>query len=561
MKHQSHFNRHGKAAFARAWPASRALALAVAIALAIPGAAVLAGEPIPGVDVELGKNPGGISQVLPVDAAGRFNLRITERGGYTLSTSCRLPAGCLPHTLSVNPTGTEPGPAQGILNIISGATPGADMRAIDIRIVALGAGEKAGRTRFDFNVDARPVVIGGEFHGGAPGLAVMPGPGDFNGDGRAELGTGRAPKPTSSGGGQSFPIGNLGTLSAPRPQGGDVNPGVAEKEANSALQQVSTTRGTAPRSQGSDVKPGIVETGDALMGVSTTRGTAPRPQGGEVKPGIADGPRAMGEVSTTRGTAPRPQGGDVKPGIAEKEANDVLLQVSTTRGTAPRPQGGDVKPGIAEAGDALMQVSTTRGTAPRPQGGEVTPGVAEGNTAMGDVSTTRGIVPNPTPINDAPSIFDRWGVRGGGLPTADSPQAPGRTVAGVQIGIVAESGGAKVSALTDARGAFQFSRLPAGKYNLSIPGEPAQSVMVGPGGALNGDLKLSSAGTLYVTSFSFGAAAPASGSGTAKRSADFGSTGNLGFGVGSGPLGGVMPGIVTIPGGAMSPGGAMGGAR
>src|SRR6185295_18021098 len=76
-----------------------ARALEVGLALAFSGSAAAAdGEPIPGVDIELGKIPGGQAIRVPADALSRFSVRLAP-GTYTVSTACRL-ASCPPHTIS-----------------------------------------------------------------------------------------------------------------------------------------------------------------------------------------------------------------------------------------------------------------------------------------------------------------------------------------------------------------------------------------------------------------------------------------------------------------------------
>src|SRR5688572_24279265 len=86
---------------------SRSRALALAAALALPGAganaigepipgidivvcptcnrSVTIGEPIPGIGIVVKKNPGPIPVILPTDDSGRFSLRLTEPGDYTIS--------------------------------------------------------------------------------------------------------------------------------------------------------------------------------------------------------------------------------------------------------------------------------------------------------------------------------------------------------------------------------------------------------------------------------------------------------------------------------------------
>lgn len=84
---------------------SAALALAIGL-VSMFGSAAMASDPIPGVDVKLGKNPGGIISV-PTDGAGRFTLRVTEPGQYKVWTECRPQSTCPAHALTVNATGAQ----------------------------------------------------------------------------------------------------------------------------------------------------------------------------------------------------------------------------------------------------------------------------------------------------------------------------------------------------------------------------------------------------------------------------------------------------------------------
>lgn len=79
----------------------------IGLALAVSGAAINPGEPIPGVDVNLGKNPGGTAIVIATtDREGRFSARVrVERGEYAVSTACAPRQSCPPNrqlTLTVD---------------------------------------------------------------------------------------------------------------------------------------------------------------------------------------------------------------------------------------------------------------------------------------------------------------------------------------------------------------------------------------------------------------------------------------------------------------------------
>ena len=79
----------------------------IGLALAVSGAAINPGEPIPGVDIYLGKNPGGSPIVVATtDREGRFSARArVERGEYAVSTACSPRQACPPNrqlTLTVD---------------------------------------------------------------------------------------------------------------------------------------------------------------------------------------------------------------------------------------------------------------------------------------------------------------------------------------------------------------------------------------------------------------------------------------------------------------------------
>jgi len=85
----------------------------IGLALAVCWAAVSPGEPIPGVDVKLGKNPGGsVIVVATTDREGRFSARVrVERGEYVVSTACAPRQACPPNrqlTLTVDGRSVRP---------------------------------------------------------------------------------------------------------------------------------------------------------------------------------------------------------------------------------------------------------------------------------------------------------------------------------------------------------------------------------------------------------------------------------------------------------------------
>ena len=89
-----------------------ALSLTMVLALVFSSSLSVAGEPIDGIDVKLGKNPGGSVSIIARDKNGGFSLQIKEPGQYTVSTACQQ-GGCPPTKLSINISGVEQKPSAG----------------------------------------------------------------------------------------------------------------------------------------------------------------------------------------------------------------------------------------------------------------------------------------------------------------------------------------------------------------------------------------------------------------------------------------------------------------
>jgi len=235
---------------------SAALALLLGLTLALSGTAAMAlGEPIPGIDIVVKKNPGGIPFTTQTGPDGAYQIKGLAPGSYDLSV-----AGKRIQTITV-----------GANRSISGTL----------------SREPGGKASITFN---------GSF-------VVLP---------------------TSH-----------GTLAV-------------SKEANNALMGVSTTRGTAPRLGGGDVKHGISDQGAASN--LSSYGTAPRPpKDGDKTPNISgEANSALQEVSTTRGTAPRLGGNAGVPpmtrGKNTQEGGDTGADSSAApgkQGVATPPKGGD----------------------------------------------------------------------------------------------------------------------------------------------------------------------------------------------------------------------------
>lgn len=117
--------------------AAVSLVLSVSVAIGMANA----GEPIPGVDVKLGKNPGGqVIVVATTDREGRFSAQVrVESGEYAVTTACAPPRPCRPNrllTLSVDGREVRPN-ARGIHLFPVGSSLGTVM--ISGRVEALEA--------------------------------------------------------------------------------------------------------------------------------------------------------------------------------------------------------------------------------------------------------------------------------------------------------------------------------------------------------------------------------------------------------------------------------------
>jgi hypothetical protein len=83
---------------------SRLLALAAALCL-IGAQAAVAGAPLKGIDVKLGKNPGGMVAARVTDASGQAEFGVLPKGDYTLSVSPPAGASAIHVVVVGAPTG------------------------------------------------------------------------------------------------------------------------------------------------------------------------------------------------------------------------------------------------------------------------------------------------------------------------------------------------------------------------------------------------------------------------------------------------------------------------
>ena len=127
----------------------RAALAALALSFSMT-AAMAASDPIPGVDIIVRKNPGGLAVVVATtDAKGKFSARIAEPGNYTLSTACHPKTACLGYTGTVTFTvtlGATPEPIT-----VVGQEFGSRAKAVDL----------TSGTTSTFSVGKTPTVISG----------------------------------------------------------------------------------------------------------------------------------------------------------------------------------------------------------------------------------------------------------------------------------------------------------------------------------------------------------------------------------------------------------------
>ena len=101
-------------------PVSKFVAVALLCALGV--ATAFAGVPLKGVDVKLGKNPGGGCAAKVSDAGGQTNLGVWPKGSYTLNFSAANVPGATPGSLHVEIRGAVGGTIVHVLPAASADT-------------------------------------------------------------------------------------------------------------------------------------------------------------------------------------------------------------------------------------------------------------------------------------------------------------------------------------------------------------------------------------------------------------------------------------------------------
>ena len=149
---------------------------------------------------------------------------------------------------------------------------------------------------------------------------------------------------------------------------------------------------------------------------------------------------------------------------------------------APLPKGGDEKSAFKIADNE----------SPRPTDRSTGGDVKDGDGNPGDATRRGGF------------IIPLIAVAPASPPTGDEKlpgKKQGEPIAGIPVGLEGDPGSIKVSTKTDANGAYNFTKLPAGKYKVLLDGQPPQSVTVGADGAIGGNVVSGSDGKAMFTSF------------------------------------------------------------
>lgn len=302
---------------------------------------------------------------------------------------------------------------------------------------------------------------------------------------------------------------------------------------------------------------------DLPNAIVTTRSNIKRPSKVDAAPeGITPILDVDGNSSTDPIVAAPKGGGGKLPGILRlinnSETDRSSVEASNRDHIDQDAQTGGPGNGIRVSAD-VSTLRITRSTA----SGRITPIAVDPTDATPDISD-QGAAGNLSTYSVAPR------PEGG---AGNLPGLAGDPIPGVDVKLGKNPGGIVASSRTDSQGNFHFDNLPAGNYELILPGLPSQLLAVGTDGIAGGKVMRGPDGSMSIFD-RWGirtADSPKSGgSKTAEKPIGFGSGNTMGAGPGGmgpgpmspatmspGPMGGAMaPG----GGGAMGPGRAMGGA-
>ena len=246
---------------------------------------------------------------------------------------------------------------------------------------------------------------------------------------------------------------------------------------------------------------------------------------------------AIGSETTIRGTArPPSKEGDGKPGITGGpyltiELKEVLVSSSKiAENNSPSPTNRGVIVGNSQQVERLVDTQK--------------PGIRDQGAAGGLISYATALPPK------------------GGDKELPSLALEGSNIPGVDVKLGKNPpGGIVASSKTDVNGVFHFDKLPAGNYELKVPGLPDQLLTVGADGIAGGKLMKGSDGSLSIFDrWGNRTAASPKDEGIKAAGTPFGfgsgNTPGAGPGMSAGPgMGpGMSPGAGSAMGGPMSPG-------
>ncbi len=134
----------------------KSLPLVAAAACVILAQSAFAGAPLKGIDVKLGKNPGGGCAARATDAGGKADFGVWPKGNYTLAFTPAAPAITSPQAASRTLSSAVKPAAPKLHVVITGAATGKIERDVD----AEAATGRAEPLQFSLDGSQRLIVSG-----------------------------------------------------------------------------------------------------------------------------------------------------------------------------------------------------------------------------------------------------------------------------------------------------------------------------------------------------------------------------------------------------------------
>ena len=111
-------------------------AIAFVLVLNVTSSAAVAGAPLKGIDVKLGKNPGGSVASRMTDGSGRFNFGIVPRGSYHITLSLpEVPESARPKAIEIIVYSTAKGTVDFVLDLGDAARKSGAINAADFIVI------------------------------------------------------------------------------------------------------------------------------------------------------------------------------------------------------------------------------------------------------------------------------------------------------------------------------------------------------------------------------------------------------------------------------------------